>query len=438
MNNVYVFDTSVLINDPLAFKAFKDSTVIIPITVLDELDKLKKQSSAAGKHARVAIRNLDQLTESGDIINGIIIDDNIKIIIDSNSYPIPEQFSDSLYGDARIIATAYNHHLQGKNLQGKNVILLSNDINLRVRARAMGMEAASYENDRVSLSDMFHGSQSVKNIDAGVHLLEEGWLDPSDYEIDLKPNEGIAFLDDDGVTISLGKKTSSNNVSLLKKSYPWQVSPRNDEQALAIDLILDPRISLVTMTGRAGCGKTICALASALELVLSRKDYDKLVIYRPIQAVGNDLGYLPGSQEEKLAPWFEAIMDNMEVLFKGKNNKQNNHWLRDFESYKKDGRIEFGALTYIRGRSIPDAIILIDEAQNISKEDIKTILTRAGERTKIILTGDLEQIDNPALDAMDNGLAYVVEKFKDLDIAGHVTFTKGERSRLATISAEIL
>jgi PhoH-like ATPase len=198
---------------------------------------------------------------------------------------------------------------------------------------------------------------------------------------------------------------------------------------------MDRNIDLITLIGKAGTGKSLIVLATALELVLNKKEYDKFIIYRPIQPVGNDIGYLPGTMEEKLAPWFTAIMDNFEMLFATKNGGD---WKRNLEMYQKNGRIEMEAITYIRGRSIPNAIILVDECQNLTKEDVKTILTRAGEGTKIILTGDIEQIDNSLLDATSNGLTHVIEKFKDSELAGHVTFTQGERSKLATKAAEIL
>jgi PhoH-like ATPase len=248
-------------------------------------------------------------------------------------------------------------------------------------------------------------------------------------------HECVLFESPNGDGISMGRKVSNNKLKLIRKIYPWGVSSRNKEQSFAMDLIMDKGIDLVTLVGKAGTGKSLILLATAIELVISRKEYDKFIIYRPIQSVGNDIGYLPGTMEEKLAPWFQAIMDNFELLF---GNKVGADWKRDLEMFQKKGKIEMEAITYIRGRSIPNAIILVDECQNLSKEDVKTILTRAGEGTKIILTGDIEQIDNSSLDATNNGLIHVIEKFKDSEMAGHITFTQGERSRLASKAAEIL
>lgn len=428
--NNYILDTSVLVYDPLCFKTFADSNVIIPITVLDELDKLKKLPGEAGKNARVCIKLLDELCSSGDIGKGIDIENGINIKIDATHFDA-SQFGDSLYGDNRILACAQFYNAYG------TAVLVSNDINLRVRARVLGISAEVCDTKQVSFSDLYSGIVDFESEELGMDLLARGWLDPIELPIDLCANECIRFLDQNKEEVALGRKVSRNKIKVIRKNKPWGISSRNSEQAFAIDLIMDPGVSLVTLIGKAGTGKSLVTLASALEMTInsSKREYDKFIIYRPIQAVGNDIGFLPGTMEEKLAPWFEAVMDNFEILL---NSSSGNTWIKDFEMFKKKGQIEMQALTYIRGRSIPNAIILVDECQNLSKEDVKTILTRAGEDTKIILTGDIEQIDNSDLDATNNGLTYVIDKFKDSDLAGHITFTKGERSRLATVASEIL
>lgn len=432
MNKLYVLDTSALINDPFAYKKFNNSTVIIPIIVLSELDKLKKQSAEAGKHARVAIRALDEICSLGDISVGILLEDNILLKVDvsyksDNEYP---EFGDPDYGDTKILKCAYSHYLTNDT-----TTLVSNDINLRVKAQAFGMFAEEHKSESVSLSDLYSGNRTINNEEAGEELLHSGFINIDDHQLDLFPNECVSFTNEDGEIICMGRKVDDNKVAILKKVYPWSIAGRNKEQSFAIDLIMDPNVDLITLIGQAGTGKSLIVLASALELVLNKKKYEKLIIYRPIQPVGNDIGYLPGTQEEKLAPWFQAIMDNFEILFSTKNTPE---WRKNLEMYQKKGRIEMEAITYIRGRSIPNAIILVDECQNLSKEEVKTILTRAGENTKVILTGDIEQIDNSFLDASDNGLTYVIEKFKESDMAGHVTFIQGERSRLASEAAKIL
>lgn len=429
----YILDTSALIVDPQTWKSFKNAEVIIPIAVLNELDKLKKQPGEVGKSARVCIRLLDDISNNGDINTGIKLEDEIILKIDATynnmSDPAYQGFGDPTYGDTQILACLYTHYLLAK----QDVTLVSNDINLRIKAKSRGIEAISHVREGKVSSDLYSGCQVIHNEEAGIELVTTGRLSVEGYNLKLYPNECVLFQGDDGENIIMGRKVSDNEIRTLKKCYPWELSSRNKEQAFAIELLMDTNIDLVTLTGSAGSGKSLVAIASALELVLNKKKYDKLIIYRPIQSVGAEIGYTPGTIEEKLAPWFQPIMDSFEVLF---NNKYD--WKKDLEMYQKKGRIEFGAITYIRGRSIPNAIILLDEAQNLNKEEIKTILTRAGEGTKVILTGDLDQIDNNSLDAINNGLTYCIEKFKDSPLAGHITFTQGERSRLATEAANIL
>jgi len=793
MRTTYVFDTSTLIYDPCAWRHFPNSDIIIPIAVLNELDKLKKQPGEVGRSARICIRMLDDLSNSLDITTGITLEDDVLLKIDVShnnmSDPLFAGFGDPNYGDSQILACAYSiWRLHPEH----DVVLVSNDINLRVKAKSRGLGAISHDDKRFSVNDIYAGYQIIRHSGAAEDLLDLGHIDPRDYGFKLNPNECVLFESEDGDGLAMGRQVGLDKIKLLRKCYPWGISSRNKEQAFAIDLIMDKNVDLVTLIGKAGTGKSLIVLASALELVISKKEYDKFIIYRPIQPVGNDIGYLPGPQpldakiatpfgwttmgeikigdfvigsdgkskkvlktfdkgekdifkvifndgsfteccedhlwyttslkesqiksgegsvkslkeirstlkthttqvdnhkipmvkpvefieqetiispyimgvllgagtlsedysiyfttadeevvkncqdllpynmicklqstsktskvnnysfinknnkqkednlfnyeinrlglrgkksinkfipdiykfnsvknriallqglmdtdgfvsedgsdveyysisdqlsedfkflvqslggiahinkklvkysfnkseeekevicnvvslslpsdicpvrltrkvnrfksrkypisrtisdiipvgkkearclliesedhlyatnefilthntmEEKLAPWFQAIMDNFEMLF---SNKVGGDWKRDLEMFRKKGRIEMEAITYIRGRSIPNSIILIDECQNLSKEEVKTILTRAGENTKIILTGDIEQIDNSLLDATSNGLTYIIEKFKDSDLAGHITFTQGERSKLASKAAEIL
>ncbi len=437
MRQTYVLDTSSLIYNPSLYKEYPHSDFIIPISVLNELDSLKKQSSEAGRNARVCIRLLDELSDKMDITTGIMLDNDILLKVDTtyNNMSDPDYagFGDPTYGDTQILACLYSNwqsHID------HNVTLISNDINLRVKAKARGIDAIYHEEKNTSLNDLYVGNRVIINEEAGLDLQRHGYIDTNVYGYtDLNPNECILFQDENGDGIAMGRLTANNKIKLLKKVYPWGLSPRNKEQNFAIDLIMDRNIDLVTLVGLAGCGKTIVTLASALELVISRREYDRLVIYRPIQSVGPGIGYTPGTIQEKLRPWFQAIMDGFEALF---GNKGKSDWRKELEMFQNKGRIEMEAITYIRGRSIPNSIIYVDECQNISKEDIKTILTRAGENTKLILSGDINQIDSQNLDINNNGLTYVIEKFKNSDLAGHITFTKGERSRLATKASEIL
>lgn len=436
MRRTYILDTSSLIFDPSVYKSFTHSDVVIPIAVLNELDNLKKQAGETGRNARVCIKLLDEISNLGDIGTGVLIDNDILLKIDVTYYDMDDSkfsgFGAASYGDTQILACAYMNWLEHPT---KDVALISDDINLRIKAKSRGIESFSQEGNKFTFSDLYAGFKTIVNENAGLDLQELGYIDPKTYGLNLFPNECILFENESGDGIAMGRKVAANKLKLIKKCYPWNVSARNKEQSFAIDLIMDKNIDLVTLIGSAGTGKSIVALAAALELVCNKREYDKLVIYRPIQSVGNEIGFIPGTIEEKLAPWFQAIMDNMENLLSFKNR---DHWKRELDMFQKKGQIEMSAITYIRGRSIPNSIILIDEAQNLTKEEVKTILTRAGENTKIILTGDIEQIDNSDLDATSNGLTYVIEKFKDSGIAGHITLTRGERSRLASMAAEIL
>lgn len=430
----YILDTSTLISDPQSFKNYQEANVIIPIVVLNELDKLKKQAGEVGRNARVSIKLIDEVSKLGDISTGVLIDNNCLIKVDSTYYNINNDpklsgFGDPNYGDTQILACAYIHFLDFLN---DDVTLVSNDINLRIKAKARGIDACEPQDNTNIISEIYSGQQIFIDEGTGNTLLTQGTINPEIFGLELSENEFITFNNKKDEFICSCRKIG-DKLKLVKPVYPWGVKAKNREQALAIDILLDPNVDLVTLIGKAGCGKTLLTLACALDLVLSKKMYSKLVIYRPIQPVGNDIGFLPGDLSEKLAPWFQAIMDNFEFLL-GKNRD----WKKDLELWQKKEQVEMEAITYVRGRSIPNAIMFIDEVQNISKEDIKTILTRAGENTKIVLTGDLEQIDSKDLDASNNGLTYVIEKFKNSNLSGHVTLTNGERSRLATIAAELL
>lgn len=453
MNKIFVLDTSVLVHDPQAYHHFdSDSTVIIPIIVLSELDNLKKQLNEAGKNARVATKLLDELSNSGNIGKGVVLNNNTILKIDTAHYDtldkvylVAESYIDNVIargnvtqGDSQILACAYFHFKKDYSDDNKHfndITVVSNDINLKVRAKTLGLKAQSYEYNNTTLDSLYTGVQEVICEEAGYELQQHNYINPNSFGLSLHPNECILFQNEQRDGIALGRQISSNKIKLLKKHLPWGISSRNKEQSFALDLIMDKNIDLVTLTGRAGTGKSLIVLATALDLVLNKKEYDKLIIYKPIQPVGNDIGYLPGTMEEKLSPWFQSIMDNFEFLF---SSKGNNDWRKNLEMYQRKGLIEMEAITYIRGRSISNSIILVDECQNLNKEEVKTILTRAGEGSKIILIGDIEQIDNSSLDVINNGLTHVIEKFKFSELAGHITFIQGERSRLASKAAEIL
>jgi PhoH-like ATPase len=438
-----ILDTSAFIHDPNVYECFPHCDVIIPITVLNELDGLKKKGFDSGKSARVAIRALDALSNLGDIHDGFLIENDIFVRIDVTERRSKDSLlGDAGYGDTQILACALHEFTHHPTL---DVTLISQDINLRVKAKARGIQAKEHVRDDMKTpDDLFNGVQNIIDEMAGEELRDKGSIS-TDFIPELSMHEFVNFTGSDGKLISSGRKISESKIRKVKKFSPWGLSPRNPEQALAIDLLMDRNVDLVTLIGKAGSGKTLITLACCLEMVLNEKAYSKLIIYRPIQEVGtHSIGYLPGSESEKLAPWFSAIDDAMELLLgskpdskdKGSNSKTN--WKAMLSLYQEKGIIEYSAITYVRGRSLPKALILLDEGQNVTQQDMKTLLTRAGEGSKFIITGDIEQVDNVKMDATDNGLTFVINKFKDSYLSGHVTLQQGERSRLATEAATIL
>lgn len=428
MRETYIFDTSVFIDDPNCLKKFSGADLIIPIEVLEELDKLKLQNTETGKNARISIKNIEELSKNGSINEGVKFEKNCKIIVNANERKGRLGLSD--YGDDGILAC-------GIEVKGKKKthlpIILSEDLNLRIRARSLGLEAKEYQKTGSALVDeIYPGFRGIESLEFGEGL-RKGPIEAVGELGNLLPNEGVYFYKDKEV-FSIGRRIGKNIVP-IKSWNPWGISSRSREQSLAMDLLMDRNIPLVTLLGRSGTGKSLLALAAALEGCIERKKYSKIIIYRPIQPVGNkELGYMPGTMQEKLQVWFTAILDAFEFLFSGRNGK----WETTLNMFMEKGLIEFGALSYIRGRSINNAYIVIDEAQNISQHEAKTLLTRVGEGTKVVMTGDLDQLDTPNLFALNSGMYQVISKFKDSHLAGHITLRKGERSVLATEASKLL
>jgi PhoH-like ATPase len=429
--DIFILDTSVLIYNPLAYKDFPNSTVCVPIVVIEELDKLKKLSNETGKNARVAIRNLDDVSNLGEIHVGVKLDNDIILKIDAGNYGSIKVNNE--YGDNIILSCA----MKIKEGDGWNKItLVSRDINLRVRSKALGLLAADYEKGEINNEEVYRGYRTVEDEEAGAVLKEAGIISIKDYEElnDMHPNEYVSFVGKKSKGISLGRRVGKQ-IKIVKDITPWDLELRNMEQLCAVDLIMDPSIPLVSLVGKSGGGKTLICMSAALELVLNQKKYSSFMIFRSTHTIGKDLGFLPGSLSEKIEPLFGAIGDAFSLLFP---NKGKDGWRKQLFQYIDNGTIEQGPISYLRGRSIPNSFILVDEAQNISPEEIKAILTRCGEKTKIVLTGDTGQIDAPQLDACSNGLSYVIDRFKGSELAGSIYFTKGERSELASLASEIL
>lgn len=439
MNPIYVLDTSVIVDDPEIFVKFTNTNVIIPIVVLEELDHLKTKPGNVGRSARVAISTLDKITEQGNANIGIPLANGSTLVINTT-----ENLTVENLGDSRIIDCARNVQL----LNSESVVkVLSNDINLRARARSYGLEAEKYEVDKYHYKDLYTGFKTIKNSFAGFDLQKDKSIDCKMYDgVDLEENECVLFLDDNDQSICLGRRVG-NVIRRVNTTSAWGITSKNKEQALALDMLLDPALPLVTLIGSAGSGKTLLALAAGLEMVVEKSLFNKIMIFRPMHSVGEGTGWLPGTLEEKMHPWFLGVMDNFEILCgankkvgvgKHKDGKKDMKFELDFEFLKNHDRIQLEALSYIRGRSIVNSLVIVDEAQNLTREEMKTILTRAGENTKFIFLGDIQQIDAPKLDSVNNGLTYLAEKFRGNNLHGHLTLTECERSPLAAAAVALL
>jgi PhoH-like ATPase len=437
-----VLDTNVLLQDPYSIFSFQDNEVVIPAVVLEEVDSKKRYMDEIGRNARHVSRLIDGLRASGKLHEKIPLDNGgtIRIELNHRSFHELQDIFIEKTNDNRILAVANNLLAEEKVKEnGKPVIIVSKDALVRVKADAIGLTAEDFLSDRVvEVDHIYTGFLEVfLSVDLLGRFYEKGELLLSDIaNHTFYPNQYLVMKDVLGGSASaLGMvdKTRKKVKKLaINQEHVWGVHPRNVQQTMAIELLLRKDISLVTLIGKAGTGKTLLALASGLMQTEDYRDFKKLLVARPIVPVGKDLGFLPGEKQEKLRPWMQPIFDNLEYLFNTKKPGELDAILAGM------GSIEVEALTYIRGRSLPKQFIIIDEAQNLTKHEVKTIITRVGEGSKIVLMGDPEQIDHPYLDAYNNGLTYVLEKFKDQVISGHVKLLKGERSGLARLAADLL
>lgn len=448
----FVLDTSVLLHSADSLNSFEDNEIVLPIVVLDEIDKFKKGSSEVNRNARRIIKQIDQLRQEGSITEGIPLSNGglLRVVTDLGKTAmaklLPEGFDSS--NDNRILSHALALKKSSKN---RRTILVSKDINMRVKADAVGIEAEDYEADKVELDELYSGHAEIYvSPEEIASFYRTGSL--KNHIDELKPNEYVTLYNsEDPSGTALGRYDSIMReiVPLQSEENLWGIAPRNREQRFAIDMLLNDKIQLVTLLGKAGTGKTLLALAVSLHKVLSSNAKDpetetfrKLNVYRPIIPMGKDIGYLPGREEDKIHPYMYPIYDNLEYLLhdgvKYDGMKHSGGAALTTKYLQDAQKLEVKALTYIRGRSLPYQIILVDEAQNLTPHEAKTIITRAGEGTKIIFTGDVYQIDHPYLDSTSNGLAYIVERFKYQNLAAHITLSKGERSDLAELAATIL
>jgi len=435
----FVLDTNVLLYDPYALYKFEENTIVIPITVIEEIDKFKKDMNETGRNARQVSRLLDDLRAEGSLSKGVRLPSGGTLRVEIFEESVVKRLPPDLRadrGDNRILAVAMDIKQRGES---HPVILVSKDTNLRIKADALLLTAEDYESDKVDIEDLYSGMTEV-NVDAVTidTFHGQGWLDPLP---NMLPNQFVSLVDAGNQAHNAAGRYDAFKERLLPlhkagKEGIWSIMPRNREQAYAFDILLDDSIKLVTLVGKAGTGKTLLAIAAGLHKVAEENVYNRLLVSRPVFPMGKDIGFLPGDIEEKLAPWMQPIFDNVELLLSGHEAEK-----RHSKGYKElvaMGIMEIEPLTYIRGRSIPNQFMIVDEAQNLTPHEIKTIITRAGEGTKIVLTGDPYQIDNPYVDASSNGLTYLVERLKGLKITGHVTMSKGERSELAELAANLL
>ncbi|MEI2664876.1 PhoH family protein [Rossellomorea sp. LJF3] len=442
MNKIYVLDTNVLLQDPQAIYSFQDNEVVIPAVVLEEVDSKKRYMDEIGRNARHVSKLIDNLRQEGKLHEKIPLytGGSLRIELNHRSFQQLQDIFVEKTNDNRIIAVAKNLSLEEEaKKDGKSVILVSKDTLVRVKADALGLQAEDFLSDRViEVNDIYTGFIELYTEREFLNkFYDKGELTLTDITKQrFYSHQFLIMKDALGSSASALGMVDATGLKVKKLVYDqehmWGIKARNVQQTMATELLLRDDISLVTMIGKAGTGKTLLALAAGLLQTEDFNKFNKLLVARPIVPVGKDIGYLPGEKQEKLRPWMQPIYDNLEYLFNTKKPGELDDILAGM------GSIEVEALTYIRGRSIPDQYIIIDEAQNLTKHEVKTILTRVGERSKIVLMGDPAQIDHPYLDEYNNGLTYVVEKFKDQKLAGHVKLMKGERSGLAQLAADIL
>ncbi len=462
----FVLDTNVLLHNPRAIFVFQEHDVVIPFTVLEELDTFKTRNDDVGRNARECIRHLDKLREKGRLLDGVRLGNGepaleaargagckgllrIDVTVHERPEPIREDTPDN-----RILASALS-----VMDESRRVVFVSKDLNARLKADALGLLAEDFETDKVEAEHLYTGYTTVQVEGALIdelydeRMLEVAKLGPAlpngggEGGMDeLTPNEFVLMLDkeDEGHTgLARRLADTSHVIPVTGPRKPvFGIMGRNVQQTMALDLLMDDEVRLVTLIGQAGTGKTLLAVAAGMSKVFNEERYEKLLVARPIMPMGRDIGYLPGDKDEKLTAWMQPIFDNLAYLLstRGAHNQlpESHSTEQRINKLIADGRLVLEPLTYIRGRSIPHQFIIVDEAQNLTPHEVKTIVSRVGEGTKIVLTGDIAQIDNPYLDASSNGLSYAVERMKGLAQVAHVTLSKSERSVLASLAAQRL
>src|SRR5438552_6643953 len=442
----FVVDTNVLLHNPNAIFLFADNEVIIPFDVIEELDKFKTNTDDLGRNARTVIRHLDRLREKGNLSEGVPIDSTggqLRVILEEDQKLCPGLTLNS--PDNRIICCAFQLHQEGKR-----VVFISMDINARIKSDALGLTTADFEAQKVDFEKLYTGWREMlvpaETIDA-VYKQKQ-------YKLEADPplvaNEFVLLKDQANENHTALVRCHGDGGSVVpvrsRRGPVFGIMPRNLQQTMALDLLLDDSVKLVSLIGAAGTGKTLLAIAAGMAKVLNEQVYQKLLCARPIMPLGRDIGYLPGDKDQKLTAWMQPIFDNMSYLLSNRLSGEGDHKphasLSSVEQRMKQlvesGQVVLEPLTYIRGRSIPHQFMIVDESPNLTPHEVKTIASRVGEGTKLVLTGDATQIDNPYLDSSSNGLSYLVERLKGKSIVGHVTLEKSERSELASLVTEEL
>ncbi|NLE85257.1 MAG: PhoH family protein [Myxococcales bacterium] len=436
MKKNYVLDTNVLLHDPQSIFKFEDNDLFLPIYVIEEIDQFKRDASERGRNARTVVRLLDGLRErNGRLSDGVPIGDGgtLRVFVPARK----STFSIALNpgsGDHAILQTA----IDLRDSSDRPTIFITMDVSLRIRADALGLTSQAYEHQTVDVDALDPGVIEVP-VDAErlQRFFSEGQLE-LDESHHLVANVSVMLRGPNDRT-GLGRYDAAKRVVralLTPREGIVGIRPRNREQAFAMDLLLDDNVRLVTLLGMAGTGKTLLALAAGLQRVVEEGAYSRLLVSRPVMPLGRDIGFLPGSVDDKLGPWMQPLYDNLEFLLVGGGGRRRG--MRGFEELLDSGQLQVEPLTYIRGRSLPQQFVIVDEAQNLTPHEVKTVITRCGEGTKIILTGDPFQIDNPYVDASSNGLTVAADRLKGDPLVGHMLLTKGERSPLSNLAANKL
>ncbi len=445
MRKAFILDTNVLLFDPQALFKFGNNDIIVPIVVLEEIDRFKREMSENGRHARLFSRKLDEMRADGELSKGVRIPNGGMVTVElGGNHPLPVELQMDK-ADNRILALAISLK---KEQPKRPVVFVTKDVNLRIKADALGVLAEDYEPSSVEPDQLYAGAATLA-VDA--HLVDEFYAQKRlAFEkikefagpTGLKPNQYLILRDSANQTHTAMGRFSKELDCVVPLVKPveglWGIFPKNAEQSFAMDALLNDDIKLVSLVGKAGTGKTLLAIAAGLAKTVDEGIYHRLLVSRPVFPLGKDIGFLPGDIEEKLNPWMQPIYDNIDFLFGATSAKGRRGAGKGCQELMNQGLLQIEPLTYIRGRSIPQQYLIVDESQNLTPHEIKTIVTRAGDDTKIVLTGDSFQIDNPYVDSANNGLVYLVDRFKDEAISAHITLSKGERSKLSELASNLL